>query len=59
MIDTLKLNDAGLPIARKKALKNIIERISRAKKLTKDELMKKLDKEEIAFISFLRFRFIK
>ncbi len=60
MIDTLRLNDGGLPKARKKALEifmNKMEKISDIK--TRKEKMKQvLNNENIAFISFLKYKYL-
>jgi len=59
MIDTLHLNDGGLPNARKKALKNFIERMKNISdiKMRKEKMKQILNQENIAFISFLRFKY--
>ncbi len=59
MIDTLHLNDGGLPKGREKALETFIKKM---KKISNIDLRKKimkeiLDKENIAFISFLKFKY--
>lgn len=54
MIDTLHLNNGGLPLARKKALRIFIKKIKRYRKVEIEQI---LNNENIAFISFLRFRF--
>ncbi len=60
MIDTLHLNDGNLPIARKKALENFIEQIKKYdKSLWKSKVVEFLNREDIAFVSFLRFKYIK
>ena len=59
MIDTLHLNDGGLPKARKKALQIFIQKINKIsdKKIRSEKINNIFEKENIAFISFLKFRF--
>ena len=58
MIDTLHLNDGGLPIARKKSLSIFIKKIKEYNKTQwHDKIKEILDKENIAFISFLKFKY--
>lgn len=58
MINTLGLNDGGLTEARKKALKNFIEKMKAIEANLRREKIKKILKEEkLEQISFLRFRF--
>lgn len=59
MINTLHLNDGGLPKAREKALKNFIKKMKKITDIkTRKEKMKQVfDNENIAFISFLRFKY--
>ena len=59
MIHTLHLNDGGLPKGREKALENFIKRMKNIPniKVRKEKMKKILDKENIAFISFLRFKY--
>lgn len=63
MIDILKLNDGSLPKARKIALKNFNNKIIKFKiddKVEKREKIKEiLNKENTAFISFLRYKYNK
>jgi len=58
MIETLHLNDGSLPLARKKALQIFIDKI---KKLDisqrKNKIIEVLNKENIAFVSFLKFKY--
>jgi uncharacterized protein (TIGR02646 family) len=58
MIDTLHLNDGGLPKARKKALEIFIKKMNEFPdiKTKKEKMNKILNNESIAFISFLRCR---
>jgi len=54
MIKTLHLNNASLPLARKKALENFINMIKQIdKNQRKNKIIEILNKENIAFISFL------
>ena len=59
MIDTLHLNDGGLPKARGKALKAFIKIMVEITdiKIRKEKVIKILNKENIPFISFLRFKY--
>jgi uncharacterized protein (TIGR02646 family) len=58
MIATLHLNDGGLTKARKIALKNFIEKMQKIEaNLQREEMKQVLNNEQVAFISFLRFRF--
>ena len=52
MIDTLHLNDGDLPLAREDALKDLEEL-----NIDVDELIFLLNQEDIAFISFLRYKY--
>lgn len=52
MIDTLHLNDGDLPRARKDALRDLEEL-----DINLDELIFLLDSEDLAFISFLRYKY--
>ena len=59
MIDTLHLNDGALPIARKKALANFIKYIKQYdKSQRKNKIIEFLNRENITFVSFLRFKYI-
>ena len=59
MIDTLHLNDGGLLKAREKALKNFINEMKKITniKIRKEKMKEVLNREDIAFISFLRFKY--
>lgn len=58
MINTLHLNDGGLPLARKKSLAIFIEKIKKFDSIKWNNKIKEiLDKENIAFVSFLRFKY--
>lgn len=59
MIDTLHLNDAGLPKAREKALEIFINKMKKIKdiKTRKEKMKKVLNNENIAFISFLKYKY--
>jgi len=59
MIDTLHLNDGELPQARKKALENFRKKMQKISNIkNRKETMKQvLSNENIAFISFLRFKY--
>ena len=59
MIDTLHLNDGGLPKAREKALENFINKMKEISdiKIRKEKMKQILNNENIAFISFLRFKY--
>jgi hypothetical protein len=60
MIDTLHLNDGGLPKAREKALEVFIKKMNEFKdiKIRKEKIKQILNNENIAFISFLRCKYI-
>lgn len=59
MIDTLHLNDGGLPKAREKALEIFINKMTQISdiKIRKEKMKQVLNNENIAFISFLRFKY--
>ncbi|WP_418641352.1 retron system putative HNH endonuclease [Sulfurimonas sp. ST-27] len=58
MIETLHLNDGSLPLARKKSLENFIKKMNQIdKNKRKNRLIEILNKENIAFVSFLRFKY--
>jgi len=58
MINTLHLNDSSLSLARQKALTNFIEKMMQVdKSQRKDKIIEILNKENIAFVSFLRFKY--
>jgi len=59
MRDTLHLNDGGLPQARKKALEIFIRKMKLFQDLNerKQNIREILEKENIAFISFLKFKY--
>ena len=58
MISTLHLNDGSLPLARKKALKIFIEKLKKLdNSQRKNKIIEVLNKENIAFVSFLRFKY--
>jgi uncharacterized protein (TIGR02646 family) len=58
MITTLHLNEGGLPEARKKALKIFIKKIKEFdKNQWKNKIVEILNKENIAFVSFLKFKY--
>lgn len=59
MIDTLHLNDGGLPKGREKALENFIKGMKNISdiKVRKEKMKQILDKENIAFISFLKSKY--
>ncbi len=59
MINVLRLNDGGLPIAREIALGNFINKIKNIKniKQRKNKMKEILSKENIAFISFLKYKY--
>jgi len=59
MIDTLHLNDGGLPKAREKALENFIKQMRKISniKVRKSKMREILKKENIAFVSFLLFKY--
>jgi len=59
MIDTLHLNDGGLPKAREKALKIFINKMKEISdiEIRKEKMKQVLNNENIAFISFLRFKY--
>jgi len=59
MINTLHLNDGSLPIARQKALKIFIKKIQDEydKSLWRKKIIELLNKENIRFISFLRYKY--
>lgn len=60
-IDTLHLNDGGLPKAREKALENFINKMKIISdiKMRKEKMKQVLNNENIAFLSFLRFKYQK
>jgi len=59
MINTLHLNDGGLPLARKKALEIFINRMSTIHNIKerKQKIIEILNKNNIAQISFLRYKY--
>lgn len=59
MIDTLHLNDGGLPKAREKALEIFINKMKNISDINarKEKMKQVLDNENIAFVSFLRFKY--
>lgn len=58
MIKTLHLNDGALPLARKKALQIFINKISKLDiSQRKNKIIELLNKENIAFVSFLKFKY--
>jgi len=58
MIRTLHLNNGSLPLARKKALKTFIDKIKKIDNAQrKKKIIEILNKENLAFISFLRFKY--
>jgi uncharacterized protein (TIGR02646 family) len=59
MIDTLQLNYIGLKIARKKALKNFIQKMKTIKNITirKEKIKYILNQEKLEQISFLRYKY--
>jgi len=59
MIDTLHLNDGGLPKAREKALKAFIKKMKETSdiQIRKKKIKQILEQENIAFISFLLFKY--
>ena len=61
MINTLHLNDSGLPKAREKALQNFIKKIKKISNIEarKEKIQQVLNQENIAFISFLKFKYSK
>jgi uncharacterized protein (TIGR02646 family) len=60
IIDTLRLNDGGLTEARKKALKNFIEKMKTIEaNLRREKIKKILKKEKLEQISFLKYRYQK
>ena len=58
MIMTLHLNDGSLPLAREKSLENFIKKMNQIdKSQRKNRLIEILNMENIAFVSFLRFKY--
>ena len=57
MIDTLKLNDDRLLKAREKALRIFIKKFKIIRENKKKKMIQILNKENLAFISFLRYRY--
>jgi hypothetical protein len=59
MINTLHLNDGSLPKAREKALEIFINKMKTISniEMRKIAIRKILNQENIAFISFLRFKY--
>lgn len=60
MIDTLHLNETGLSISRKKALEVFIKEMNKIKDVSirKAKMINILNKENIAQISYLRFKYM-
>lgn len=59
MINTLHLNDGGLPLARKKALKNLIKYMFNIRDIEerKQKIIEILSRNNIEQVSFLRYKY--